>query len=58
MFGGVTTPSGDTNLLSDLTLDNVDFDWVKKTTKVSHLKKAIKLIEDDGKQFFLRPRQN
>lgn len=47
MFGD-STQNLEVNLLSDLTLDKVDFDWIKNAKKISHLKKALKLIEEDG----------
>ena len=34
--------------LSDITIETVDFPWIEKTTKISHLKKAVNLIEQDG----------
>jgi hypothetical protein len=30
--------------IEDIKLETVDFNWIKNTTKISHLKKAIKLI--------------
>jgi hypothetical protein len=36
-------------LLSELTLDIIDYEWIEKQTKASFLKKAIRLIEEDGK---------
>ncbi|KRX03752.1 hypothetical protein PPERSA_04260 [Pseudocohnilembus persalinus] len=41
----------DNELLSDLTIEKIDFEWVQKTTKMSHLKKGVKLIEQDGDYF-------
>lgn len=37
--------------LEDIKLETVDFNWIKETTKISHLKRAIKLIEMDGNFF-------
>ena len=37
--------------LEDIKLDTIDFDWIQNTTKVSHLKRAIRLIEQDGDYF-------
>jgi hypothetical protein len=36
--------------LQELTLDNITFDWIEKTTRVPYLKKALRLIEEDGRQ--------
>lgn len=47
MYGG-THPEINNSTLSELTLDKIDFDWIKKQTKIKFLKKAIKLIEEDG----------
>lgn len=38
----------ESTLLSDLKLENIDFDWINKQKSIKHLKKAIKLIEEDG----------
>lgn len=56
MYGG-THPEISNSTLSELTLDKIDFDWIKKQTKIKFLKKAIKLIEEDGRasQFRLCP---
>lgn len=35
----------------EVTLDKIDFEWVKNETKVSRLKKALKLLEQDGGYF-------
>ncbi|EGR34072.1 tpr domain conserved [Ichthyophthirius multifiliis] len=35
-------------LLSDLTLDQIDYEWIENQKKASFLKKAIRLIEEDG----------
>lgn len=32
----------------DITIDKVDFDWIKQCDKVSYLRKAVKVIEADG----------
>lgn len=37
--------------LEDVKLETVDFNWIKETTKISHLKRAIRLIEMDGNFF-------
>lgn len=34
--------------LEDIKLEMIDFEWIKSTTKISHLKRAIKIIELDG----------
>ncbi len=34
--------------LEDIKIDTIDFDWIKQTTKISHLKRAIRVIEIDG----------
>lgn len=51
MFGGLY-PEGTggpvPDLLTDLTLEKIDYDWIKEQKKPSFLKKAIKLIEEDG----------
>lgn len=39
------------NALEDIKLETVDFNWIKETTKISHLKRAIRLIENDGNYF-------
>ena len=52
MFGGLYpdgTATAGPELLSDLTLEKIDYDWIKTQTKASFLKKAIKIIEEDGK---------
>lgn len=35
----------------EITLDTIDFEWVKSQTKVSSLKKAYQLLERDGGYF-------
>jgi len=37
--------------LEDIKLETIDFNWIRETTKISHLKRAIKLIEMDGNYF-------
>jgi hypothetical protein len=37
--------------LQDIKLETVDFEWINTTTKISHLKKAIALIEQDGNYY-------
>ena len=37
--------------LEDIKLETIDFNWIKETTKISHLKRAIRLIEMDGNFF-------
>lgn len=37
--------------LQDITLETIDFSWISQTTKMSHLKRAIALIEQDGNFF-------
>lgn len=32
----------------DIDIYSIDFDWVKKTEKVTQLKKALKILEQDG----------
>jgi len=39
------------NHLQDIKLETIDFSWIKETTKLSHLKKAIALIEQDGNYY-------
>ena len=34
--------------LEDIKIDKIDFDWIKNTTKISHLKRAIRVIQLDG----------
>jgi len=34
--------------LEDITIDKIDFEWISSTTKISHLKRAIRVIELDG----------
>ena len=40
-----------TQHMSDITLETIDFSWITSTTKVSHLKRAIALIQQDGNYF-------
>lgn len=47
MYAG-TNPNISNITLSELTLDKIDFDWVKSQKKIKFLKKALKLIEEDG----------
>ncbi|KAL4473939.1 hypothetical protein ABPG72_000301 [Tetrahymena utriculariae] len=51
MFGGLYPETGGQELLSDLTLEKIDYDWIEKQNKPNFLKKAIKLIEEDGNYF-------
>jgi hypothetical protein len=37
--------------LSDITLEKIDYDWIEKCSKPSHLKRALRLLKDDGTQF-------
>lgn len=37
----------------DIDIYAIDFDWVKKTDKVPQLKKALKILEQDGIFFFI-----
>ena len=37
--------------LEDIKIETIDFNWIKETTKISHLKRAIRLIEADGDYF-------
>lgn len=30
--------------IEDIKLETIDFDWIKKTTNINHLKRAIRLI--------------
>jgi hypothetical protein len=41
--------------LQELTLESISYDWIEKCSKVSYLKKALKLIDDDGRP--VSPRQ-
>lgn len=34
--------------IEDIKLETIDFNWIAQTTKISHLKRAIRLIELDG----------
>jgi hypothetical protein len=34
--------------LQELKLENISYDWIKKCTKPSFLKKAMRLIDEDG----------
>ena len=37
--------------LEDIKLESIDFKWIQEAKKISHLKKAIRLIEMDGDFF-------
>jgi hypothetical protein len=37
--------------IHDIKLETVDFDWIRATTKISHLKRAIALIQQDGNYY-------
>jgi hypothetical protein len=37
--------------LEDIKIDKIDFDWIASTTKLSHLKRAINIIEQDGNYY-------
>lgn len=37
--------------MNDLTLEKIDFEWVKSQTKIPPLKKALKLLEMDGNYY-------
>ena len=37
--------------LHDITLETIDFNWIKETTKISHLKRGIALIQQDGNYY-------
>lgn len=37
--------------LEDIKLETIDFAWISAATKVSHLKRALRLIEADGNYF-------
>ena len=45
---GNSEPTGNEIPLHELTLDSISYDWVQHTSKPSHLKKALRLIDDDG----------
>jgi hypothetical protein len=32
----------------DITIERIDFEWIKQCDKVNYLRKAIKVIETDG----------
>ena len=34
--------------LEDIDINMIDFEWVKKTTSVKSLKKALKILIEDG----------
>lgn len=56
MFGGLYpdgTGGPGPELLADLSLEKIDYDWIKEQKKPNFLKKAIKLIEEDGKEMSL-----
>jgi hypothetical protein len=42
---------GESSNNSEVTLESIDFDWVKTTTKISKLKRALFLLEQDGSFF-------
>ena len=35
----------------EITLESIDFNWVQETKKISSLKKALYLLEQDGGYF-------
>ena len=37
--------------LNDIKIETIDFEWIKDTTKMSHLKRAIILIDRDGNYY-------
>jgi hypothetical protein len=37
--------------MQDITLETIDFTWIQATTKISHLKRAIALIDQDGNYY-------
>lgn len=37
--------------IQDITIETVDFNWIQETTKITHLKRAIALIEKDGNYY-------
>lgn len=39
------------NVEAELSLEQIDFEWVQKTKKISQLKKALKLLEMDGNYY-------
>lgn len=46
--------------LQELVLENISYDWIAKCVKPSYLRRALKLIDDDGRlcslrQLFPRP---
>lgn len=45
---GNLTGEATAELLSDITIDKIDFEWVEQAKKISHLKKALRLLEEDG----------
>ena len=34
--------------LEDITIEKIDFDWIKSCAKIPYLKRAIRVIEQDG----------
>lgn len=34
--------------LEDITIEKIDFDWISSTSKIPHLKRAIRVIQLDG----------
>ena len=44
MFGG-------DNNTNDISLDKIDYEWVESTDKIVRLKKALKLLEQDGSYY-------
>lgn len=48
---GNLTGEATAELLSDITIDKIDFEWVEQAKKISHLKKALRLLEEDGDYF-------
>lgn len=37
--------------IHDIKLETIDFEWITATSKISHLKRAIALIEQDGNYY-------
>ena len=35
--------------LNDLALDNISYEWIEQCNKPAYLKKALRLIEEDGR---------
>ena len=41
--------------IHDININNIDYKWLKKCDKTSHLKRALKILHEDGKEIrFLR----